>query len=79
MTEYRCLCGHFQEEHTTEGGCAGCDAGGRDLATIEHAYRPDWNWPVLSSEMPILVMEQRANERLRLREDVERRERGWMR
>ena len=39
--EFRCKCGHFVEEHSVEGGCAGCDAGGFDLAVIEHPYETD--------------------------------------
>ncbi len=42
---YRCWCGHFEEEHTLSVGCAGCDAGGQPIATIEHNYVADSNWP----------------------------------
>ncbi len=37
----RCVCGHWPEEHSIEGGCAGCDAAGQGLASIEHDYKPD--------------------------------------
>jgi hypothetical protein len=42
---YRCWCGHFKAEHTFSVGCAGCDAGGKDIETIEHNYEPDKDWP----------------------------------
>lgn len=42
---YRCWCGHFPEEHTFSIGCAGCDAGGKPIETIEHNYEPDTDWP----------------------------------
>ena len=43
--EYRCECGHFEAEHTVEGGCAGCDAGGQPIERILHAYVADPAWP----------------------------------
>ena len=43
---YRCWCGHFEAEHTFSVGCAGCDAGGQPVDTIEHNYEPDTEWPV---------------------------------
>lgn len=35
--EQRCYCGHFQAEHSS-GGCAGCDAGGKNEAAIGHTF-----------------------------------------
>lgn len=43
--EYRCWCGHFEAEHTPSVGCAGCDAGGKPVETIQHNYEPDLDWP----------------------------------
>lgn len=49
---YRCVCGHFKEEHTVEGGCAGCDNGGvASDAEIMHTYRADRGAPVYASEL----------------------------
>lgn len=50
-TEYRCKrCGHWPEEHTKEGGCAGCDNGGQPLEVIDHEYEPDLNEPYVPDE-----------------------------
>lgn len=37
-SEPRCYCGHFRAEHSSAGGCAGCDNGGKDEATIDHEF-----------------------------------------
>jgi hypothetical protein len=42
---YRCQCGHFEEEHTETGGCAGCDAGGQPVEVIDHGYEADPEQP----------------------------------
>jgi len=48
--QYRCWCGHFEAEHTPSIGCAGCDAGGKPVETIEHNYEPDEDWPEPDTE-----------------------------
>ena len=54
---YRCWCGHFAEEHRFSVGCAGCDAGGKPIETIEHNYEADHDWPEEDEEEPDLNLE----------------------
>jgi hypothetical protein len=53
MKDTVCDCGHWFEEHSEEGGCAGCDAGGHSLVLIEHPF----------SMNPIYTYEGRAEQR----------------